>query len=115
MNIREKYIEIYNNSNEDGNEKYVDIVTLNGRIFKRFFSSSKFNNSKEVYDFIDTLVIDRNCQMIKQDKECTIFSDMINDDTRYYVYLDRLSVEKIILEKIEHIKENEIKDKFSIF
>ena len=111
MNIREKYIEIYNNSNE----KYVDIVTLNGRIFKRFFSSSKFNNSKEVYDFIDILIIDRNCQMIKQDKECTIFGDMLNDDTRYYVYLDKLSVEKIILEKIEHITENEIKDKFTIF
>ena len=47
MYNREKYIEIYNNSNKAGNEQYIDIVTLNGRIFKRFFSSSKFNNSKE--------------------------------------------------------------------
>ena len=115
MYNREKYIEIYNNSNKAGNEQYIDIVTLNGRIFKRFFSSSKFNNSKEVYDFIDTLIIDRNCQMIKQDIECTIFGNILNDNTRYYVYLDKLSVEKIILEKIEHIKENEIKDKFTIF
>jgi hypothetical protein len=115
MSRNERYIEIYNNNQEEGKEKYIDIVTLNGRIFKRFFSSSKFNNSKEVYNFIDILVIERNCQMIKQDKECTIFGDLLNDDTRYYVYLDKLFVEKIILQKIEHIKENEIKEKFYIF
>lgn len=114
MERQEKFIEIYNNNQGDGNEGYVDIVSINGHIYKRFFSSIKFKNTFEIDLFVDKIIIDENFQMIKQSGNCTIFEELKTRDTKYYIYRNELLIEKIVLQEIERITYNEIKQKHSI-
>jgi hypothetical protein len=114
MQQQEKFIEIYNHNQGNGHESYVDIVTINGIVHKRFFSSNKFNNSHEVDQFIDKIIIDENFQMTKQSGNCIVFEEMKTGDTKYYVYRNDLFVEKVVLQEIERIGKNEINQKLSI-
>lgn len=114
MEHQEKFIEIYNHNQGTSKESYVDIVTISGIVYKRFFSSTKFNSSHEVDQFIDKIVIHENFQMVKQSGNCTIFEEMKTGDTKYYVYRNELFVEKVVLQEIERIGKNEINQKLSI-
>ncbi len=114
MEHQEKFIEIYNQNQGNGNESYVDIVSINGIVYKRFFSSIKFNNTHEIDQFFDQIVINENFQMIKQSGNCVIFEEMKTGDTKYYVYRNELFVEKVVLQEIERIGKSEINQKLSI-
>ena len=114
MENQQKFIEIYNQKQSNGNESYVDIVSINGIVYKRFFSTIKFNNTHEIDEFIDQIVINENFQMVKQSGNCVIFEEMKTGDTKYYVYSNELFVEKIVLQEIERIGKNEINQKLTI-
>ena len=109
----EKFMEIYQNTNGTS-ESYVDVVNKNGRIYKRFFSTVKFQNEWELDRFFEKIVIDDNCQMIRNNKICSVFEDRKTGETKYYVYRNELRIEKVVMQEIEKISKNEIAEKICI-
>ena len=106
----EKFMEIYT----DGEDSFVDIVNINNHIYKRFFSSYKFNNEYEIDKFIDAAIIDENCQIDKQYGKCTILKDMKTGEKTYYIYRSDLMIEKVVLQEITRISVTEINEKLSV-
>ena len=114
MQNQEKFMEIYGEFNWDGQEKYVDVLTVNGRIYKRFFSNYKFTNVNDINKFIDSAIIDENFLVDKQTKICTVLKDSKTGETTYYIYGSELLVEKVVLHEIGRITTSEIKEQLSL-
>ncbi len=114
MQNQEKFMEIYGEFNWDGQEKYVDVLTINGHIYKRFFSNYKFTNANDIDRFIESAIIDKNCLVDKQTKNCTILKDSKTGETTYYIYRSELLIEKVVLHEIGRLTSTELKEQLNL-
>ncbi len=95
------------------NEQTVTIENRNGSIYKKYYSSRKFNDRFEIDVLIDDLVIDHNCLLKSSSKDVTIIQDRNHPSTIYYIWPNSL-VEKIVCEELDKFNSVEQAQKFSI-
>lgn len=95
------------------NEQTVTIENKNGSIYKKYYSSRKFNSRFEIDVLIDDLVIDHNCLLKSSSKDVTIVHDTKHPSTVYYIWSNFL-VEKIVCEELDKFNSVEQAQKFSI-
>ncbi len=95
------------------NEQTVTIENKNGTIYKKYYSSRKFNDRFEINLLIDDLTIDHNCVLKESNKDFTMLQDTKHPSTVYYIWPNFL-VEKIVCEELDKFNTVAQKQKFSI-
>lgn len=103
---------VYENLNYP-NEQTVTIENKNGTIYKKYYSSRKFNDRFEIDVLIDDLTIDHNCVLKTSTKDVTILHDTKHPSTVYYIWPNFL-VEKLVCEELYKYNKVEQSQKFSI-
>jgi hypothetical protein len=94
----ERFIEIYGEESMYS-EKFIDIVTKNGRIYKRYYSKMNHIPRDELENLIHKLMVQENYITDKLLKGRMELVDSLTGKIRYVIWNDS-SVEKYFMEEI---------------
>jgi hypothetical protein len=100
----ERFMEIYGEESMYS-EKFIDIVTKNGHIYKRFYSKINHMPRVELENLIQKLMVEQNYITDKLLKGRMELVDSLTGKIRYVIWNDN-SVEKYFMEDLGVIDDN---------